>query len=258
MFSRNLFRFIAMAFLLTLMGCADEGSVNGQNLATAGDAPPVLSPAAEHPLEVLVLGGTSGIGLEVVKLALQRGHKVTATSRHPERLAMKHDNLSNVLGDVTNAERMAELLPGQEAIVSAIGIGPTRDPISVFSEGMKIILAAIPENQRTKIISITGIGAGDSRGHGSFFYDKVFWPLALKTVYEDKDRQEQLLKRSDSNWTIVRPGFLTDGSAETRYRIINNMDGVTSGKISRTDVAHFIVAAFEQNLYAKETVLLSN
>ncbi len=122
-------------------------------------------------------------------------------------MTLKHDNLANVLGDVTDAKRMAELLPGQDAIVSAIGIGPTRDPISVFSEGMEIVLAALPAEQNAKIISVTGIGAGDSRGHGSFFYDKIFWPLALKTVYEDKNRQEQLLKRSDSNWTIVRPGF---------------------------------------------------
>ncbi|MFK8048641.1 MAG: NAD(P)-dependent oxidoreductase [Halioglobus sp.] len=258
MLSRNLLQLTTLAFALILTGCADEGSINGKGLATAGDAPPVLSQEVKSPRKVLVIGGTRGIGLEVVKLALQRGHKVTATSRHPERLTLLHDNLSNVLGDITNQEQMAELLQNQHVVVTAIGIGPTRDPVSVFSQGMKITLAAIPEGQNPKVISVTGIGAGDSRGHGSFFYDKVFWPLALKTVYEDKDRQELLLKNSDANWTIVRPGFLTDGEAEKRYRIVKKMAGVTSGKISRADVAQFIVAVFEQNLYTRETVLLSN
>lgn len=258
MLSRNLFPIIATALLFTLTGCADDGSVNGKSLTTIGDAPPVLLAAADRPLNILVIGGTKGIGLEVVKLALKRGHNVIATSRHPEKLTIQHDNLSNVLGDISNAERMVKLLPDHHAIVSAIGIGPTREPINVFSEGMKNIIAAIPKGQSPKIISVTGIGAGDSRGHGSFFYDNIFWPLALKTVYEDKDRQEQLLIESDSNWTIVRPGFLIDGAAEIRYSIVKNMEGVTSGKISRADVAHFIVAAFEQNLYVKETVLLSN
>jgi putative NADH-flavin reductase len=258
MLSRNLFQFVVIVALATLAGCADEGSISGESLAPVGDPPPALSPQAENPLTVVVLGGTSGIGFEVVKLSLQRGHRVTATSRHPEKMTLDHDRLSNVLGDITNAKRMAEILPNHNVIVSAIGIGPTREPINIFSEGMKIVLAATSQEQTTNIISVTGIGAGDSRGHGSFFYDKIFWPMALKTVYQDKDRQEALLQNSASNWTIVRPGFLTDGSAETRYRIVQNMDGVTSGKISRTDVAHFIVAAFEQGLYQKKTVLLSN
>lgn len=258
MLSRNLFQFIAIVTLATLAGCADEGSISGESLATVGDPPPVLSPQVETPFTVLVLGGTSGIGFEVVKISLERGHTVTATSRHPEEMTLAHDKLSNVLGDITDAARMAELLPSHNVVVSAVGIGPTREPINVFSEGMKIVLAATSAEQTTNIISVTGIGAGDSRGHGSFFYDKVFWPLALKTVYEDKDRQEALLRNSDSNWTIVRPGFLTDSSAEARYSVVQDMDGVTSGKISRTDVAHFIVATFEQGLYQKKTVLLSN
>lgn len=247
-----------LAIVLTLTGCADEGSINGKSLSTAGSPPPTLSTAANPPLKILVLGGTSGIGLELVKLALERGHLVTATSRHPENLTLTHDNLANVEGDVMNAGRMAELVAGKNIIVSAIGIGPTRDPVSVYSRGIENVLAAIPARYNTKLITITGIGAGDSRGHGSFFYDNIFWPLALKTAYEDKDRQEQLLKQSETNWTIVRPGFLIDEPASLRYRIVEHMEGVTSGKISRADVAHFIMAASEQNLYEKATVFLSN
>lgn len=54
-----------------------------------------------------------------------------------------------------------------------------------------------------------GIGAGDSKGHGGFFYDRIFYPLLLKAVYSDKDRQESLIRASNADWTIVRPGFLT-------------------------------------------------
>ena len=61
-----------------------------------------------------------------------------------------------------------------------------------------------------------------------------------------------------TEWTIVRPGFLTDSPAENRYHVLTNLDGVQSGNISRADVAHFIIGAVEQGLYIEETVFLTN
>jgi putative NADH-flavin reductase len=243
---------------LALMACSEKGSRDGTPLADVGVSAPVLSSASASESNVLVIGGTKGCGLEVVRLLLARGHNVTAIARHPENMPLEHDNLQNLLGDVTNAARIAELVPGHEVIVSAIGIGPTRKPVSVFSDGMANVLAALPTPETTRLISVTGIGAGDSRGHGSFFYDNILWPLLLKTVYLDKDKQEAMIRASNTQWTIVRPGFLTDGSAPADYRIIDDMDGITAGSISRADVAHYIVAAIEQNLQLGETVLLSN
>ena len=63
-----------------------------------------------------------------------------------------------------------------------------------------------------KLICVTGIGAGDSKGHGGFLYDKILNPLFLKTIYEDKDIQEKMVQDSTLEWLIVRPGFLTNGA----------------------------------------------
>ncbi|MEH6569251.1 MAG: NAD(P)H-binding protein [Halioglobus sp.] len=243
---------------LALMACSEKGSRNGTSLADVGVSAPVLTTASASESNVLVIGGTKGCGLEVVRLLLERGHSVTAIARHPENMPLEHKNLQNLLGDVTNADRIAELVPGHEVIVSAIGVGPTREPVSVFSQGMTNVLAALASPETTRLITVSGIGAGDSRGHGSFFYDNILWPLLLKTVYLDKDKQEAMIRSSNTQWTIVRPGFLTDGPALASYRILDDMEGVTAGSITRADVAHYIVAAIEQNLQLGETVLLSN
>ena len=65
--------------------------------------------------------------------------------------------------------------------------------------------------------------AGDSRGHGGFFYDKIFQPLLLGTIYADKDREEELIKGSAADWLIVRPGFLTNGPRTAVYRAITDL-----------------------------------
>lgn len=247
-------RLIFTAFAgLCLVACG-----GGVNHATAGDPAPVLRSEAPTALRILVIGGTSGIGLQTVKLALERGHSVTAMARRPERMTLTHDRLETVKGDILNGESVGAALAGHDAVVTAIGIGPTRKPVSVFSQGTRNVLAAMQNLGVHRLISVTGIGAGNSRGHGGFFYDRIVQPLMLKTAYEDKDREEALIKASDTNWTIVRPGFLNDDDSEMRYRVISNLDGITSSDIARADVAQFIVSALESRSYLGATVLLTN
>lgn len=138
-----------------------------------------------------------------------------------------------------------------------IGIGVTWKPVTVFSQGTKNVLEAMDKEGVRRLICITGIGAGDSKGHGGLLYDRLFKPLLLKTIYEDKDRQETLIKNSEIDWTIIRPSFLTNGPLTKKYRVITNLKGVTADKISRADVAHFILEELATNRYLRQTPLLT-
>jgi putative NADH-flavin reductase len=138
-----------------------------------------------------------------------------------------------------------------------IGIGVTWKPVTVFSEGTRNVLEAMRREGVRRLICVTGIGAGDSKGHGGLLYDCLFKPLLLKTIYVDKDRQEALIQASEADWTIVRPGFLTNGPLTMKYRVIADLIGVTCGKISRADVAHFILEELTANRYLGQTPLLT-
>ena len=70
------------------------------------------------------------------------------------------------------------------------------------------------EAQVKRLICVTGFGAGDSRGHGGFLYCAAFH-LLLGRVYDDKDVQERIVRRSKLDWVIVRPVILTDGQRLT-------------------------------------------
>ncbi|QGM47920.1 SDR family NAD(P)-dependent oxidoreductase [Methylocystis heyeri] len=207
-------------------------------------------------MKILVVGASRGIGLEVVREALERGHEVTALLRDPAKLAMSHPNLNKVQGDVGNLADLRAAVVGRDAICSCVGIGPTRKPVDIFSRGARNILAALEGAPKARFVSVTGVGAGDSRGHGGFLYDKIFQPLLLRTIYADKDREEELIKASSANWMIVRPGFLTDGPRTRHYRALVDINGVTAGKISRADVADFIVDQLERPTFFGQTPLL--
>jgi putative NADH-flavin reductase len=208
-------------------------------------------------MKLLIIGASRGIGRQLLEQALQAGHLVTAMARHPEHLPRQSAGLQTVAGDILNLSLVQQVVAGQEAVCLTIGVGVTIKPVTVFSQGTKNVLAAMAEHGVRRLVCVTGIGAGDSAGHGGLLYDRLFKPLLLKTIYEDKDRQEALIRASDTDWTIVRPGFLTNGPLTENYRVLNDLWGITADKISRADVAHFMLEELSAPRYVGQTPLLT-
>jgi putative NADH-flavin reductase len=208
-------------------------------------------------MNILIVGATRGIGRELVNQALASGHSVTALARHPERLTTQHEHLRKVRGDILNAESVSGAMAGQNAVCCAIGVKTPWEQPGVFSKGTQRLLQAMKSNALRRLICVTGIGAGDSKGHGGFLYDRVFLPLLLRSVYADKNAQEALIRAADVDWTIVRPGFLTNGPLTRSYRVLTDLAGVTAGRISRADVAHFMLEELQANRYLRQTPLLT-
>ncbi len=209
-------------------------------------------------MNILIVGATRGIGRQLLEQALAWGHSVTALVRDPQRLATQHERLRIVKGDILDADSVARAMGGQNAVCCSIGVKVPWIIITVFSEGTKNLLWAMQQNGVKRLICVTGIGAGDSRGHGGFFYDCIFYPLIAWPIYADKNRQESLIRASDLEWTIVRPGFLTNGPMTKSYRALTNLTGVTAGRISRADVAHFMLMELQSNQYMKQTPLVTS
>jgi putative NADH-flavin reductase len=208
-------------------------------------------------MHILIIGASRGIGRELLKQSLSAGHVVTALARHFKELPAHMERLRAISGDILDEPTIREVMAGQEAVCLTIGVGVTRKPVTVFSRGAQNVLAAMVEHGVRRLLCITGIGAGDSKGHGGFLYDRIFQPLLLKTIYDDKDRQEALIRASDTDWTIVRPAFLTNGPLTGHYRVVTDLTGITAGRISRADVAHFMLGELSDNRYLGQTPLLT-
>lgn len=208
-------------------------------------------------MKITVIGATRGIGLALTRMALEKGHEVTALLRDPSKMSLTHPKLRITTGDIRHQATIEAALAGQDAVCICIGVPPSRKPLDVFSQGARNVLAAIQKTPQIKLITVTGIGAGDSRGHGGFIYDKLIQPLLLKTIYEDKDREEAIIKASSANWMIVRPGMLTNGAHTGQYRVLTELNGITAGKISRADVADFILKQLAHPTHFKKTPLVT-
>jgi uncharacterized protein YbjT (DUF2867 family) len=104
---------------------------------------------------------------------------------------------------------------------------------------------------------VTGFGAGDSRGRGGFLYNAAF-QLLLGRVYDDKEVQERIVRRSKLDWVIVRPVILTDGPKTSAYRALVDPRDWTCGFISRADVADFLIKQIDEDPFLHKTPVLMN
>jgi len=208
-------------------------------------------------MKFLLIGATGPTGLEIVKQGVAHGHQITALVRDKSKVAVSDPNLSLLEGDILNAKDVDAAMAGQDAVICSLGTGVTFKHVTLFSEGTRHLLDAMHKHAVRRMVCITGIGAGDSRGHGGFFYDRVIAPTLLRTIYEDKDRQEELLRLSDTDWIIVRPGMLTDSAATGKYRVLLDLTGITAGKIARADVAAFVLQQLSSDEFLRKTPLLT-
>ncbi|MBE9222364.1 SDR family oxidoreductase [Cyanobacterium stanieri LEGE 03274] len=209
-------------------------------------------------MKIAIIGASQGVGYNLLTLALEENHQVSALLRNPSKITIENDNLTLIQGDIRDPEAVQAIVKNQDAICICIGIPPTRKPVDVFSIGSKNVLQAMAsESYPQKLISVSGIGAGETKGHGGFLYDRILNPLLLKTIYQDKDRQEEIIKKSNLDWLIVRPGFLTDGERTQKYQIIDDLTGIKAGKISRLDVADFILKQLTNPTHFHKTPLIT-
>lgn len=193
----------------------------------------------------------------MLESAVRREFDVTVLARFPEKIEADESKVSILKGDVLNKEDLTSAVNGQDAVCSCIGVPITFKPVSLFSRAAENIVEVMENNIGQKFIAVTGIGAGDSKGHGGFLYDKIFKPIFLSTIYQDKDREEEIIQSSALDWLIVRPAGLTNGPQTGKYRVIDNLDGIVAKRISRKDVADFILNQIEEPSQFGKAVLLT-
>lgn len=210
-------------------------------------------------MKLLVFGSTGGTGSRIVQQALSQGHTVTAFARDPGKMHLTHKNLRVVQGDVLEPGSIVAAMPGQEAVLSALGIRlPVKillliaiacqvivrtvalpRPLSLFVEIGVPILAILLLSRRNTVISDgtrnivqamegagvrrfvceSSLGVGDSKWKMGALHNLIAMPLFLRNIFADKEVQEKIISDSHLDWVIVRPGALTNGPQRNVYRV---------------------------------------
>lgn len=209
-------------------------------------------------MNITIIGASAGVGLETVKRAIERNHKVTTLSRSGISVPA-NENLTTLKGSATNKEDLKKSLENAEAVIVALGTGKSMKATTLYSDFAKLLTEVQQEmNLQIPFIVLTGFGAGDSGAYNSFFM-KLFFRFLLKDVYADKTIMEEIISKSKMKWEIVRPGLLKDKPLTEKYRLETELfKGINIGSINRADVADFMVKQAEKPTELYKYVSMSN
>jgi uncharacterized protein YbjT (DUF2867 family) len=189
--------------------------------------------------KVLIIGASHGVGLETVRAALRAGHSVRALARSAASIPIQNANLDKISGNALDPDTIRNALRDIDVVIQTLGVDFSPRLIvegtRLFSDSTRILVEAMKTVGVKRLIIVTGLGAGESRGHGSLLYDAIIFPLLLKRVYDDKDVQEWIIRSSGLDWTIMRPGLLKNSP------VFTTLTDWRFGAISRADVADFLV-----------------
>jgi uncharacterized protein YbjT (DUF2867 family) len=191
-------------------------------------------------MRVVIAGGHGQIALRLSRLLAARGDHPVGIVRNPDHVGdLKTIGADAVVLDLERAtvDEVAEVLAGAHAVVFAAGAGPgsgiaRKDTVDHAAAVLVAEAAGAAGVRRFIQISAMGLDRADDPGMGEVF----------AAYLRAKDAAERDLRARDLDWTILRPGRLTDRPATGR---VNLAESVPGGAISREDVAAVIVSILD-------------
>ena len=208
---------------------------------------------------VLVFGATGPTGGEIVCQGLERGLDITAFVRNPARLEVVSPGLQTRTGDVLDAASVeAAMAEGFDAVACALGMFH-KQPETWLSDGTANIVAAMKKHGVPRIVVVSSLGAGDSRGQGNLLA-KGLQKFLLRHVLDDKTRQEAVLRESGLDWSVLRPPQLTlDPVPRDDVVFWTGKPPKTklSWKVSRASVAKYLLDALLTGAHSRSAVNMS-
>jgi len=210
-------------------------------------------------MHVLIIGASKGIGLETTRQALDAGHDVRALARSATAIAISNPSLEKMRGNALKTVDVEAALVGVDVVIQTLGVGLGElfRPVHLFSDATRVLIQAMKIQGVKRLICVTGFGAGDSRASISCL-QRLPFQIVFGRAYDDKSLQEQLIKESELDWTIARPGVLTSGPRTGHYQILSEASQWHNGIISRADVAEFLVRQIGDQTYIRKAPVLIN
>ncbi|KIC90950.1 NAD(P)-dependent oxidoreductase [Flavihumibacter sp. ZG627] len=208
-------------------------------------------------MKLVIFGATGSVGKELVKQSLFNGHTITAFVRDPAKLEhLRNERLTIYMGDVRKPEEVENAITGHDAVLCALGDGKAG---KIRAVGTSNIIEAMKSSGIRRLVCQTTLGMGESYGNLNFIWKHIMFGMLLRKAFKDHNLQENYVLKSGLDYTLVRPAALMDGALTNSYKI--GFDGkykALSLKISKADVADFMIRQLLDKAYVRKAVSISN
>lgn len=215
--------------------------------------------------KIIVFGGAGRTGAEVVKQALAAGHKVSAFvySTPKPGILPEHPNLTIIKGNARTTSDVKTAIVGHDTVINIVSprLGDKKN-YDIPVVATRNILQAMEGLGIKRYIGQCGAWGTEYLEDASILMRigfKIVFPL--RDFYELKKKEDQLIQKSNLNWTIVRAGILTDKPLRENVRIFQSRYKcglLEIPKVSRANVAQFELNIIDDTTYYKKCPVIIN
>lgn len=211
-------------------------------------------------MKIAILGSTGFLGKVLLQKALAEGHQVRTLVRNPEKLGKFKDSVEFIQGNIFEANDLEETVKGTEVVLSTVG-PPQRNPgkPEPYGQAMKNLVAVLERQNIKRLIHIGGAAhLGGKNENWTMGRRLLRWFLLIvaKPILVAKQLEWDVLKRSNLDWTLVRPPQITD--AAPTGNVIADEKNLVRTKICVDDLASFLVEQITSEEWVKKAPLVAS
>ena len=210
-------------------------------------------------MSIVVFGASGNIGSNIRKEALSRGHRVTAVTKNT-RLDPA-ENLTPLNADIANADDVAKIVAGHDAVISAYSPGlrnySAEDAAALIEKAHQSLFAAVKQAGVKRLIIVGGVGSLEA-SPGVDVVDSDFYPAGHRAHTLRNREILRSLKRGehDLDWTYVSPPLeIKAGERTGQFRLGEDQllrDQNGDSRISEADFAIAILDALDQGKFKRQ------
>lgn len=206
-------------------------------------------------MKILVIGAAGKTGTAVVEQAVAAGHEVTAFVQRADEY--KTPNVRVVEGNATDSVAMDKAVAGQDAVLDTIGGKTPYKTTTLEEDAARTIIASMQRNGVRRLVVTSMLGEGESEA-STPAYTRLLLATFLRGADKDKAAMESAVETSNLEWVILRPAILNDEPATGNVRVFPVGSGEKAHKITRADLAAFMLAQLSSNEHLHQAVTIAN
>jgi putative NADH-flavin reductase len=205
-------------------------------------------------MKLVILGATGKTGRVLVQQAVQRGHTVTAVVRNLDKLAAT-PGVKVIKGDVTRADELTKIFKGQDAVLSTLGNNNAK--LQLIEHSSAAIIKAMQATGLKRVVAELSFAGAESVQLNKVL--GVVANLGIGKMLVDQTKGVELFRRSKLDWTIAYAVILTNKPLTKEVRVLDPHEVIgMRHKISRADVAHFMLDSVEKGAHINGLPVISN
>lgn len=217
-------------------------------------------------MNIAIFGASGATGKLLTERCLAAGYTVSALLRTPDTFPYKDDSKVRIVqGSVVDSEApaaIADTLNGADAVLSALGAKSPFKKEDVLERAIPLIASAMQTFGPHRIIALGSAGARPDSldrqpAYRRWIVQKIVYNVFLKYPVLSQISQWHTLSTSDLDWTMVMPPMLTNAPAKGRYFVDGEALPRNGSRISREDVADFMMLQLTATQWSRKGVYIT-